>query len=179
MIKRDNQKNAVNDALDFIKRNWLIITGLLIAIPYIRRYIADQMEQTRQADQTNVLDGQKANQVIIKETRLLSNQNPLTQSAKRLKITKSKDLHAASQSLASDLGVMYSDAGNWYDFMNPKGLTENDTNVRKTLVLYRNYFNLLEKLYFEVDTNSRSLRKDILAYLDKDELTYLRKYLKI
>jgi hypothetical protein len=168
MIKKDSQNNAVNDALDFIKRNWLIITGLLIAIPYIRRYMAEQAVKDKESKEQ-----------IVKETRLIVNQNPLTQNQKRLKITKSAALHAASQSLASDFGVMYSDSGNWYDFMNPRGLTENDTNARKTLVLYRNYFSTLEKLYFEVDTNSRSLRKDILTYLDPDELKYLRKYLKI
>lgn len=168
MIKKDNQNNAVNDALDFIKRNWLIITGLLIAVPYIRRYMAEQAVKDKET---------KAN--IEKETKLIVNQNPLTQNQKRAKITKSADLISASQSLASDFGVMYSDSGNWYDFLNPRGFSENDTNARKTLVLYRNYFNILEKLYYEVDTNSRSLRKDILTYMDADELKYLRKYIKI
>lgn len=154
--------------MDFLKKYWLIITAILVGYPYLKRYL-----------EAEELKNKLATASVEKDTKLLANQNPLTQAQKRLKITKSKDLHAASQSLASDLGVMYSDAGNWYDFMNPRGLTENDTNVRKTLVLYRNYFNILEKLYYEVDTNSRSLRKDILQYLDADELKYLRKYLKI
>lgn len=169
MIKNNQNKvNMPTQIMDFLKKYWLIITAILVGYPYLKRYL-----------EAEELKNKLATASVEKDTKLLANQNPLTQAQKRLKITKSKDLHAASQSLASDLGVMYSDAGNWYDFMNPRGLTENDTNVRKTLVLYRNYFNILEKLYYEVDTNSRSLRKDILQYLDADELKYLRKYLKI
>ncbi|SHM71836.1 hypothetical protein [Flavobacterium xinjiangense] len=173
------QVDTPTQIIEFIKRYWLFITALLVGIPYLRRYMAEQSEQTRQASQTLRLEGQKADSVIIKETKLLVNQNPLTQNKKRLAITKSKDLHAASSKLATDFGVRYSDNGNWYDFMNPKGYSENDNSIKETLVLYRNYFDKLEKLYYEVDTNSRSLRKDILQYLDAGELKYLRKYLKI
>ncbi|MFV8343919.1 hypothetical protein [Flavobacterium sp. XS2P39] len=179
MIKKDSQNNAVNDALDFIKRNWLIITGLLVAIPYLNRYMKEQAEKTRLANLQIALDAKKGNAQIIVDNRQIENLNPLTQNQKRLKITASKDLHAASQDLAHHFGVLYSDAGNWYDFLNPKGWSENDTEIRKVLVLYRNYFDKLEKLYYEVDTNSRSLRKDILKLLNKDELVYLKKYLKI
>lgn len=177
--KKNVQDNALNDAFDFIKRNWIMITGLLVAIPYLLRYLKAQAQKTTTADMELELKQKVETGQVVKETKLFENENPLTQNQKRLKITASKDLHAASQSLAVDFGVIYKDAGNWYDFLNPRGWTENDEEIRKTLVLYRNYFDKLEKLYYEVDTNSRSLRKDILQYLDKDELKYLRKYLKI
>ncbi|MFV8323578.1 hypothetical protein [Flavobacterium sp. LS2R12] len=180
MIKNNKNKTDIaTQAIEFLKKYWLFITALLIGIPYLKRYMEEQAEKSRQASSQVKLDGQKADAVIIKETKFLTNLNPLTQKERRLRITASKDLHSASAQLASDFGVIYSDSGNWYDFMNPRGLSENDTEIRKTLVLYRNYFDKLEKLYYEVDTNSRSLRKDILKYLDADELKYLRKYLKI
>ena len=177
--KRNAQDNALNDAFDFIKRNWIMITGLLLAVPYLLRYLKAQAQKTSVANVELEYKDKIEKSEIANATKLFENTNPLTQNQKRLKITASKDLHAASQSLAVDFGVIYKDAGNWFDFLNPRGWTENDEAIRKTLVLYRNYFDKLEKLYFEVDTNSRSLRKDILQYLDKDELTYLRKYMKI
>jgi hypothetical protein len=180
MIKKTpNKTNLATQVIEFVKKYWLFITALLIGIPYLKRYMDEQAEKTRQASAQNKLDGIKADTIIIKETQFVTNLNPLTQKQRRLKITASKELHAASQKLASDFGFLYADQGNWYDFMNPRGWTENDKAIRETLVLYRNYFDKLEKLYYEVDTNSRSLRKDILQLLNADELKYLRKYLKI
>lgn len=187
MIKKTVKNNIPSQILDFIKKYWLVITALLVGLPYLKRYMADQAEKTRQAKLQLELDAKKANAQGVVNTRQLQNANPLTQNQKRLSITKSKDLHAASLKLASDFGFMQTaQFTNWYDFLNPangsniaRALTENDTAIRETLVLYRNYFDKLEKLYFEVDTNSRSLRKDILQYLDPDEIKYLRKYIKI
>lgn len=176
---KNNQDNAFNDAFDFIKRNWLIITGLLLAIPYIKKYLDDQNTSIAINKADNVVKETVAQAQVIKEIKLVENQNPLSQNQKRKKITTNEALWSASASLAHDLGVKYKDTGKWYDFMNPRGWTENDESARKTLVFQRNNFALLEKLYYQVDTNSRSLRADILEYLDKDELTYLRKYLKI
>lgn len=179
MIKKNNKTDYPEKIMVFLKKYWLFITMLLVGFPYLKRYLQDQEQKTEASKLENQVKSQKAKLENAKDIKAIENTNPLTQTQKRLRITASKDLHAASQSLAHDLGTAYSDNGNWYDFLKPKGLTENDENVRKTLVLYRNYFPYLEKLYFEVDTNSRSLRKDILELLDKDELKYLRKYLKI
>lgn len=177
--QKNSQNNAVNDALDFIKRNWIIITGLLIAIPYIKRYLDDQNTQIAINKADNVVKETASQMQVIKEVKLLENLSPLTQNDKRKKITSRIDLWSASASLAHDLGVKYKDSGKWYDFLNPRGWTENDESARKTLVYQRNNFQILEKLYYEVDTNSRSLRNDILQYMDKDELIILRKHLKI
>jgi hypothetical protein len=186
-----NPRNKKNDlpaqVMEFLKKYWLFITALLIGIPYLKRYMDEQSEKTRQAKLVLEVEGKRANAQVVIDNRQTENANPLTQQQKRLKITASKELHAASQKLASDFGMMQTaQLKSWYDFLIPtnipsvvQSLTENDTEIRKTLVTYRNYFDKLEKLYFEVDTNSRNLRKDILQYLDKDELTYLRKYLKI
>ena len=177
--KKSNQDNAFNDAFDFIKRNWLIITGLLLAIPYIKKYLDDQNTSIKINKAENTVKQAESDAQVVKEIKLVANQNPLSQNQKRKAITANTALWSASASLAHDFGVKYKDTGKWYDFMNPRGWTENDQSARKTLVYQRNNFAILEKLYFEVDTNSRSLRADILEYLDKDELTYLRKYLKI
>lgn len=177
--RKNAQDNALNDALDFIKRNWLIITGLLVAVPYIMRYLKAQAQKTETANQELILKQKIESGDIIKETKLFENASPLTQKQKRLKITGSSELWAASTSLAHDFGYKYSDSGKWYDVLNPRGWTENDASIRNTLLKYRNYFSILEKLYYEVDTNSRNLRNDILKDLDKTELALVRKGLKI
>ena len=177
--RKNAQDNALNDAFDFIKRNWLMITGLLIAVPYLMRYLKAQAEKSRVAALELALKEKIANVDIVKENKLVENTNPLTQKAKRLKITGSSELWAASTLLAHDFGVKYSDNGHWYDVLNPRGWTENDASIRNTLLKYRNYFSILEKLYYEVDTNSRSLRSDILKDLDKSELVLVKKGLKI
>ncbi|MEO8534816.1 MAG: hypothetical protein ABI441_13750 [Flavobacterium sp.] len=176
---KNNQNHAFNDAFDFIKRNWLIITGLLLVIPYLKRYFENQATKNIINTGDNFVKEAEAKAEVLKDIKLVENSNPLTQSQKRKAITTSSSLWSASASVAHDLGVKYKDAGHWWDFMNPRGWTENDEAARKTLVFQRNNFAILEKLYYEVDTNSRSLRADILEYLDKDELTYLRRYLKI
>lgn len=178
-IKRSAQDNAFNDAFDFIKRNWLMITGLLVAVPYIMRYLKAQALRSQVANLELDLKEKVDTKEVEKATKLFENENPLTQNQKRKAITSSQALWSASQSLAHDFGVIYKDTGHWWDIFNPRGWTENDKSIRQTLVYQRNNFPILEKLYYQVDTNSRSLRKDILEYLDKDELEYLRKYLKI
>jgi hypothetical protein len=177
--RKNVQDNALNDAFDFIKRNWLMITGLLIAVPYLMRYLNSQREKTAIANLELDLKEKTSTQEVVNETKLLENQNPLSQNQRRKAITSNQGLWAASASLAHDLGVKYKDNGHWWDVLDPRGWTENDKSARETLVYQRNNFAILEKLYFQVDTNSRSLRADILKYLDKDELKYLRTYMKI
>jgi hypothetical protein len=181
MIKnsKNNQNHAFNDAFDFIKRNWLIIAGMLLVIPYLKRYLEDQNTKNIINQGDNFVKEAEAKAEILKDIKLVENGNPLSQNQKRKAITASSALWAASASLSHDLGVKYKDAGNWWNFLDPRGWTENDKSARKTLVYQRNNFAILEKLYYEVDTNSRNLRSDILKFLDKDELTYLRRYLKI
>jgi hypothetical protein len=165
--------------MEFLEKYWLVILGLIIAVPWIKNYLAEMEAKNKKDALENVVEEKEKIYESNKEIKLLENKNPLTQKEKRLKITGSSELWAASEKLAHDFGVKYSDAGNWYDFLKPRGLTENDESIRNTLLKYRNYFSIIEKLYFQVDTNSRSLRADILKYLDQKELSLVRKGLKI
>lgn len=173
------KSNAFNDAFDFIKRNWLVITGLLIVIPYIKRYLDDQATAIKNNKSENILKETEKTSEVIKEIKVIQNKNPNSQNSRRRKITGSSELWAASTKLAHDFGFTYSDTGGWLDRLNPRGWTENDISIRNTLLKYRNYFPILEKLYYEIDTNSRNLRKDINELLDDKELVLVRKGLKI
>ena len=154
--------------MDFLEKYWIHITILLVAIPYLKRYLNEQKIKNLESDVN-----------LEKETKLITNISPIVQNDRRSKITSSKELWSASAKLAHDFGFDVADKGNWYDFIFPTGWTENDVEIRNTLLKYRNYFPILEKLYFEVDTNSRNLRTDILQNLDKAELAIVRKAIKI
>lgn len=170
MIQKNNKNNPPLSVqlMEFIKKYWLVITALIVGYPYLKRFLDTQKVKNIASDS-----------MVVKETKLITNTSPIVQNDRRKKITVSKELWAASAKLAHDFGFDVADRGNWYDIFRPSGMTENDTEIRNTLLKYRNYFPALEKLYFEVDTNSRSLRNDILQLLDKDELIIVRKAIKL
>jgi hypothetical protein len=170
MIKKTNAKkqSIAVEVMEFLKKYIVFILLLLIGYPYLKRLLDREKIKNEQSNAT-----------VIKEIKLLENTSPILQGTKRDKITRSQELQAASAKLAHDFGYDVRDQGNWFDFLNPRGMTENDAEIRNTLMKYRNYFPILEKLYFEVDTNSRKLRSDILQYLDKDMLIQVRKVIKI
>lgn len=165
--------------MEFLQKYWFVILGLLVAVPWIKNYLAEMATKNKKDALANVVEEKETIYETNKEIKLIENKNPLTQKQKRLKITGSSELWAASEKLSSDFGFAIQDTGDWYDFAKPRKWTENDESIRNTLLKYRNYFTQLEKLYFQVDTPSRSLRADILKYLDKNELILVRKALKI
>jgi hypothetical protein len=180
MVRNNNKKPDIGtQIMEFLKKYWMIIAGLIFVFPMIKRYLAQQKAYNEEHQQQILVDAKMKEVQIIKETRYINNLDPKKQLTERQKITGSKELWAVSTKLAHDFGIIYSDNNNWYDFLNPKGYTENDVAIADALIKYRNYFDKLEKLYFQVDTNSSSLRKDILKLLDTDQLARVRKYLTI
>ncbi|PWA08973.1 hypothetical protein [Flavobacterium laiguense] len=179
MVRNTKQTDYGTQFMEFMQKYWMVIGGLIFVYPLLKRYLAKQKELAIEQNNNLVVDQQKSNATYVKEIRYINNMDPKKQLTERQKITGSKELWAASTNLANDFGVIYSDDSNWYDIFNVRGWTENDREIRNTLSKYRNYFGILEKLYFQVDTNSRNLRKDILKYLDPQELKEIRKFIKI
>ncbi|MGL3000507.1 hypothetical protein [Flavobacterium sp. RSSB_23] len=178
-IKNKNNSFDWDASMQFLQKYWIVILGLIIAVPWIQNYLEEMKTKNQNDKLENDVEKIETKKAVEKEIKLLDNKNPLTQKQKRLKITGSSELWAASEKLASDFGFAIQDSGDWWDFAKPRKWTENDESIRNTLLKYRNYFSILEKLYFQVDTDSRSLRADILKYLDKSELVLVRKGLKI
>jgi hypothetical protein len=179
MAAYKNEPDFMSKIMDFLQKYWLVIGGILFVFPLLKRYLNKQAELKDEQDKQLSLDNLKTTTVINKEVKFYSNLNPTKQLTERQKITASKELWAVSTKLSNDFGVLYSDQNGLFDWLNPRGWTENDKAICDTLVKYRNYFDKIEKLYFEVDTNSRNLRKDILKYLDAKELKRLRYSIKI
>ncbi|MCZ8168773.1 hypothetical protein [Flavobacterium sp.] len=148
-------------------KKWIfIIIGVLLFFPlyrFIRKQLLKNKEQMNE---------------ILKDKQFLANQDEPTLNNTLNTITKRKDIQAAAKDLAHHLGTKYSDKNSWFDWLDPKGWTENDDEVEKILIYQRKNYGLLVLLYKQI-TNSRSLSNDIRSYLDDDNLLRVRKYLNI
>ena len=162
------KSNTYQDVIDFITKNWVFLVGIILLFPYISKYI-------KQQNLSSVIQDTK---LSAKET-FNTNLSPIAQQSAADKITKSKTVQAAANSLANDLGTKFLSGDTFSDIFELKSWTENDAKVAKTLIYQRNNYSLLVKLYYNCYTAKRNLTNDILKYLDATELTKVRKYLKI
>lgn len=154
----------------WVKKNLfaiIIVLGGAIIAPYLYRYFKGQIQKNKEQDED-----------IKGDLQLLENLNPKTALSNANKITMDKGVQASAQQLTIDLGVKYSDAGNWWDFLNPRGWTENDKEVLKTLKYQVRNIHLVERLYFEVYTTRRNLKDDVNKLLDVKQLAELKEYYK-
>ena len=146
----------------------LTILGLFMLVPFVYRYFKSQFVKNQEQD--NELE---------KDKKWLLNSNATTQQQRADKITKFRELQTVAKQLAHDLGTLYSDQNSWLSWTNYKGWTENDEEVKKALIKWRLYYPTLKRLYSEVYSNSRNLTTDVVSLLDKDDLTELRKHIKL
>lgn len=154
--------------MPFLKSNWFMVLCLILVLPYLYRYIMKQIELNK--EQTTKLE---------KDASFVANSNPITQEQRALKITANKELHAVAKKLAHDLGTKYSDKNSMFSWLDPRGWTENDNAVMLTLIKYRTYYPILQRLYYTCYSNSRDLSADLLELLDDAEIKRLRGSIKI
>lgn len=164
-------KRAKQPFNEWLSQNYakiiLAVIGFLLLFP-LYNYIKRQIAKT-----------EAVSDEIAKETKYIENQNPINQRVKAAKITNRTDIIEAARGLAHHLGTMYSDSNKWYSVFDPRGWTENDKAAADLVIKQRLNYKLLEKLYFDVFTNSRNLTQDLLKYLDPDQLKRVQKFIKI
>lgn len=169
-MQRSNtyRKSNSKGKTPFDWKKWLaILLGVLLIFPAIR-YVIKQVQKVKETEEG-----------IAKTKSFNENQNPIVVQTKADKITTRKDIQAAANDLSHHLGTKYSDKNSWWDWLNPKGWSENDALVAQILITQRLNFKLLERLYYGVYSNSRSLRDDVLNLLDAKELKKVQKYLNL
>lgn len=151
--------------------NWqvylVVIVIPLIGFPLYRFFIKQLQKNTEVQTQ------------VQQEQQLLENQDPIKQQVLADSITPSKSVQSYTKEVAAKLGTQFSDAGHWYDFLNPRGWTEDDTRVADIIIYQRNNYQLMVKLYNKCYSNSRSLSKDLYTFLDNDQLLRIKKYVNI
>lgn len=151
--------------------NWqayiVVIVLPLIGFP-LYRFIIKQVQKNNEA------------QIAVEQQQQLTdNKDPIKQQITADSITSSKSVQSYTKEVATKLGTQYSDAGNWYDFLDPRGWTEDDTRIADIIIYQRNNYQLMVKLYNKCYSNSRSLSDDLYKYLDNDQLLRVKKYVNI
>lgn len=145
----------------------LLIVVIVLLYPWIKKYVLKMTQSLKETKKD-----------IEKDTALDENKDPDVLQSKMDAITTRKDVQADAIALSHALGTKYSDRGHWWDFLDPQGWTENDSEVADILIRERLNYSYMQQLYFVV-TRSRNLTDDILAYLDSSELQRVRKYINI
>jgi hypothetical protein len=170
MLQKRNARNYGNKPF-WRWDNWQVYL-LLIGIPLIGfplyRFIIKQFQKNDEVQKD-----------IQQQQQLIENQDPIKQQSVADSITPSKSIQSYTKEVASKLGTQYWDAGNWYDFLNPRGWSEDDTRVADIIIYQRNNYHLMVKLYNKCYSNSRSLSNDLYKYLDNDQLLRVKKYVNI
>jgi hypothetical protein len=151
--------------------NWqaylVVIIIPVIGFPLYRFF----MKQTQK--------NQEAEIAIQQQQQLIANQDPIKQQSVADSITTDKSVQSYAKELAFRLGTAFSDNGHWYNFLDPRGWTEDDTRVADIVIYQRKNYQLLVKLYNKCYSNSRSLSDDLFKYVDNDQLIRIKKYVNI
>lgn len=151
--------------------NWqcyaFVILGIFLFFP-IFRYVKSQLAKN-----------QELNDEIQNDKSYLQNQNPEVAQTKADGITQRKDIQQAAKEIAHHLGTKYSDTNIWYDFLDPRGWTENDKAIADILIYQRNNYAYIKKLYTKVYSNNRDLSQDLIEKLDQSEMNRVQKYISI
>ncbi len=146
----------------FLERYGFVLLGLIFAIPFVYRYLQDSNTKT---EQNEVEEQIKLNNVV--------NLSPVTQLDALNKITKNQAYHNWARSLANNFGTLQLNQNHWYDFLNPKSWSENDTEIYNSLKQITNtgQKRIISELYFVL--TARNLSTDVSTLLDKDLLIKL------
>lgn len=162
-MRNNRQKNDTSPLMEFIKKYWLVVVGVVMGFPILLRYLKDQETNT---NQNNAEEAEK--------NLVIANQNPLTQLEELNKITKDTFYHNLARNVAIHMGydIQTKDAG-WGSFLNPFGWTENDQKVYNEL---KNIINSGQKrtvtaCYYVL--TRRNLSDDVKKTLDSDLLINL------
>lgn len=160
--KRKVQSAETSPLMEFVKKYWLVVVGVVMGFPILLRYLKDQETET---NKNNVEEAEK-NLVII-------NQNPLTQLEELNKITKDTFYHNLARNVAINMGYDIQTKEATWQYLNPFGWTENDEKVYLEL---KKIINLGQKrtviaCYYVL--TRRNLSDDVKKTLDSDLLIKL------
>jgi hypothetical protein len=162
-VRRTNAQNSVSSGfLAIIERYWLVIVGLILAVPFILRYLKDANTQGEENDSEEEI-----------KLNAIANMSPITQLSGMNKITTNQAYHTWALGLAQHLGTLYSARSSWNPFDWARSLTENDKEVYDLLKNVQNtgQKRILTELYFFLV--QKNLNEDVVKLLDKELLAKL------
>lgn len=195
-----NRAIKQNKFIALLKNHWgklsIALVVLIFAVPKIIRYIKDQWAKGKAE---RALDEAQVYNAEVEANNLKNNaenhvQAPSGVKSKSQRIAKrypkiSKQLFNTLNGSAMNLSVALGyNAKDWRPFFGwsvfqdvPttfEAFTEDEAEVIRILKKHPGTFPVLEDLYHDVYTKSRSLKKDILEKLSKSDLSIIRKHHK-
>lgn len=131
----------------FLKNNWLVVLGCILAYPLITSYMRSQEAK----------DKVRASDDELKQLEFISSNPKLLQTALD-EITLNKTYQSVAKEIYHHLGYAYS----WYD---PRRWSENDEEIYKLLRQFEYIPVEVSDCYFIV-SKGRMLRNDLMKVLD-------------
>lgn len=160
-VRRTNKNPVSSGFLSIIERYWIVLLGLVFAVPMLFRYLKDsQTADTVNNAQENI----KALQV--------QNLDVTTQLQGLNKITTRLDIQNIARNTAINLGVVIG-TSSWLDLFNYKTWTENDQLVFDELKKIKQPSSVILTAKCYQFLTSRNLMDDVKKYLDSELLAQL------
>lgn len=160
---RSSNYKSDNPFFDFIKQYFLVIIGLIVAIPFILKYYKKQEGEFKEADL-----------VADEKTLEVANENPVTRLQGLNKITDRVDLQDIARNIAYNFGtnIRVKNSG-FIAMLDPRGWTENDEKAYNQLkkINYIKSRDLVIKLYYF--QTRRNLMNDVKTLLDEEYINKL------
>ncbi len=182
MYPRIKTSAKANTLADFIKKNWIVILGAIVVVPWAIKYLRQMswsIEKQTEERQKDVEFEENKN-----PTKLANKMNNvLSRYGLTVDSTKGQYLLTITKRIVEASGANYWDSGHWYSWLDPRGWTENDKDIYKALMDLMNNepystvddgLNIVTELYYQY-TRSRNLFADLLKWLDDAQLNDLRK----
>lgn len=167
-LQTGNYKRAakVDTSAAFIRQNWMYIIGGVIVIPILLKYLKFMQktgEEQREEDEKTKLFKSNAQPGILDE-RLAEMWQAMKDRGAIHQHTYNQ-IKGAAQAISHDLGTIYSDTGSAWEWLDPRGWTENDGAVADTVIQYISDYGTVVAFYYCI-TRSRNLNDDLLKMLD-------------
>lgn len=162
-MRNNRQKNDTSPLMEFIKKYWLVVVGVIVGMPFLLRYLKDAQTEG------NKNDAEEAEKNLV-----IANQNPLTQLEELNKITKDTFYHNLARNVAIHFGYdIQTKDSSWLAFLNPYGWTENDQKAYNELkkLVNSGQKRTVTACYYIL--TRRNLSDDVKKKLDSDLLIKL------
>jgi predicted histidine transporter YuiF (NhaC family) len=161
-VRKTSQNSVHSGFLALIEKYWLVLIGLIVAVPLLLRYMKDA--QTSDTV-NNVEENIKLN--------VSKNLDPVKQQSALNAITTSVFYQDMARNVAANLGTLYQVRGGFLSWLNPRTWTENDQLIYNDLKLLKNsgQVKTVSNCYFFL--TGKNLREDIIKLLDSELLAKL------
>lgn len=145
-ISNSSNPRYTNNVMEFLKRYWYVLVGIIVAFPYLIKYMREQERKDRsRATDEEIADLQNINK------------NPAALQEYLNQLTTNKTYQNEARDIYHHTGYAYP----WYD---PRSWTENDEAIFNILSKYNEIPFEITDCYFAI-SSGRIMRNDLQKVL--------------